>query len=154
SGPRNTIPGLRTRSPTSCCRTATLPARSPPPTTRSRSSTRSMGSEPAGPGDTPRTASPDRARRELSDTQFALAIGMPVFLLLVLVVAYPLGYAIWMSVHKIIFFGGYRSSFVGAANFVRVLSDANFWWSTWVTLRLTVEAVILTMLLGLTLALM
>jgi multiple sugar transport system permease protein len=96
----------------------------------------------------------DRARRELSDTQFALAIGMPVFVFLVIVVAYPLGYAIWMSVHKIVFFGGYRSTFTGWANFARVLSDANFWWSTWVTIRLTVEAVILTMLLGLALALM
>lgn len=101
-----------------------------------------------------RIATPARSRRELSDTQFALAIGLPVFVFLVLVVAYPLGYAIWMSVHKIVFFGGYRSRFTGAANFVRVLWDGNFWWSSWVTLRLTVEAVILTMLLGLALALM
>jgi multiple sugar transport system permease protein len=113
-----------------------------------------MASDQALPKAAARPALPVRTRRELTDTQFALAIGMPVFLFLVLVVAYPLGYAIWMSVHKIIFFGGYRTSFVGLANFARVLADADFWWSTWVTLRLTVEAVILTMLLGLGLALM
>jgi len=90
----------------------------------------------------------------MSDTRFALTIGIPVFVFLVLVVAYPLGYAIWMSVHKIIFFGGYRSQFVGFANFLRVLSDANFWWSSWVTIRLTIEAVVLTMLIGMSLALL
>jgi multiple sugar transport system permease protein len=113
-----------------------------------------MASDHAVPGSVAGAAGPARAPRELSDTQFALAIGMPVFVFLVLVVAYPLGYAIWMSLHKIIFFGGYRSHFVGLSNFARVLADANFWWSSWVTVRLTVEAVVLTMLLGLALALM
>lgn len=93
-------------------------------------------------------------RGELSDTQFALAIGLPVFVFLVLVVAYPLGYAVWMSVHKIVFFGGYRSTFVGLANFAKVLGDGNFWWSSWVTIRLSAEAVVLTMMIGLALALM
>lgn len=90
----------------------------------------------------------------MSDTAFALAIGLPVFVFLVVVVAYPLGYAIWMSLHKIIFFGGYRSSFIGLANFARVLGSGDFWWSTWVTIRLSAEAVALTMLIGLGLALM
>src|SRR5665213_4046771 len=103
-----------------------------------------MASDHAAPSDAASTAISVRTRRELTDTQFALAIGAPVFAFLVLVVAYPLGYAIWMSLHKIVFFGGYRSSFVGLANFDRVLYDANFWWSTWVTIRLTAEAVVLT----------
>lgn len=95
-----------------------------------------------------------RPRRELSDTQFAFAVGLPVFVFLVLVVAYPLGYAVWMSLHRIIFFGGYRSIFVGLKNFRHVLNDGNFWWSTWVTIRFTAETVVLTMLIGLGLALM
>ncbi len=95
-----------------------------------------------------------RRRRALSDTEFALAFGVPVLVFLVLVVAYPLGYAVWMSLHRIMFFGGYRSTFVGLRNFERVLVDAGFWWSSWVTVRLTAEAVVLTMLIGLGLALM
>jgi len=94
-----------------------------------------------------------RRRRELSDTQFALAIGAPVLAFLVLVVAYPLGYAVWMSLHRIIFFGGYRAVFVGLSNFQKVLADQDFWWSTWVTVRITAEVVVLTMLVGLGFAL-
>ena len=59
-----------------------------------------------------------------------------------------------MSLHRIIFFGGYRSIFVGLKNFRHVLNDGNFWWSTWVTIRFTAETVVLTMLIGLGLALM
>ena len=98
--------------------------------------------------------SPGRRRRALSDTEFAFAFGVPVLVFLVLVVAYPLGYAVWMSLHRIMFFGGYRSVFVGLQNFERVLTDAGFWWSSWVTVRLTAETVVLTMLIGLGLALL
>ena len=89
----------------------------------------------------------------MSDARFALLIGLPVFAFLVVVVAYPLGYALWMSLHRIVFFGGYRSTFVGLRNFRRVLTDPAFWWSSWVTVRLTVESVVLTMAVGLGLAL-
>lgn len=95
-----------------------------------------------------------RRRRQLSDTQFAFAFGVPVFVFLVLVIAYPLGYAVWMSLHHIMFFGGYRSTFVGLRNFEHVLGDAGFWWSTWVTVRLTAETTVLTMLIGLAIALL
>jgi len=90
----------------------------------------------------------------MSDTQFALAIGVPVLVFLVVVVIYPLGYAVWMSLHRIVLFGGYRSVFVGLHNFRTALRDGDFWWSSWVTIRFTVETVVLTMLIGLGLALM
>jgi multiple sugar transport system permease protein len=88
-------------------------------------------------------------RRELTDGQFALLIGLPVIVLLAVIVAYPLGYSAWMSFHRIMFFGGYRSKFVGLVNFEKVANDPDFWWSAWVTLRFTVESVVLTMALGL-----
>lgn len=92
--------------------------------------------------------------REFSDTQFALAVGVPVLVFLILVVIYPLGYAVWMSLHRIVLFGGYHSVFVGLRNFSSALGDGEFWWSTWVTVRFTTETVVLTMLIGLGLALM
>jgi multiple sugar transport system permease protein len=113
-----------------------------------------MASDHAPPSAAAGAVAPAGKRGELSDTQFALTIGIPVFIFLVLVVAYPLGYAVYMSLHKIIFFGGYRSKFVGLANFQRVLGDGEFWWSTWVSIRLTAETVVLTMIIGLSLALM
>jgi len=93
-------------------------------------------------------------RRELTDGQFALMIGLPVILLLVVIVAYPLIYSAWMAFHRIMFFGGYRTKFVGFKNFQTVLSDPEFWWCTWVTIRFTLESVILTMLLGLAIGLL
>ena len=63
-----------------------------------------------------------RSGRDLSDTQFALAMGVPVVVFLVLVVIYPLGYAVWMSFHRIMLFGGYHSVFVGLKNFERCIA--------------------------------
>ena len=72
---------------------------------------------------------------------------------LVLVVAYPLGYALWMSLHRILFFGGYGPRSSATDNFAKVATDPSFWWSTWVTVRFTLESVVLAMLVGLGLAL-
>jgi multiple sugar transport system permease protein len=95
------------------------------------------------------------ARRsgELSSFQFALLMALPVLVFLVLVVAYPLGYALWMSLHQIVFFGGYRANFVGLENFLEVLGDDDCWWSAWVSARFTIESVVLAMAIGLGLAL-
>lgn len=90
----------------------------------------------------------------MTDGQFAFMIGLPVVLLLVVIVAYPLVYSAWMSVHRILFFGGYHVRFVGLANFAKVLADPEFWWCTWVTIRFTLESVVLTMLLGLAIGLL
>ncbi len=90
---------------------------------------------------------------ELSNLQVSLLLALPVLVFLVLVVAYPLGYALWMSFHEIVFFGGYRATFVGLDNFVDVLTDRKFQKSLWITIRFTLEAVIITMIIGLLLAL-
>jgi multiple sugar transport system permease protein len=98
--------------------------------------------------------SPRTRQREMTDGQFALLIGMPVIILLAAIVAYPLIYSAWMSIQRVIFFGGYRTKFVGAKNFVKVFNDSDFWWSAWVTIRFTAESVILAMLLGLAIGLL
>ena len=97
-------------------------------------------------------ASPKRTT-ELSDFSFALLLALPVLVFLLLVVAYPLGYALWMSMHDITFFGGYRAEFVGLEHFVEILDKKSFWKSVRVTARFTAESVVLTMALGLILAL-
>jgi multiple sugar transport system permease protein len=93
-------------------------------------------------------------QREMTDGQFALLIGMPVIVLLAAIVAYPLIYSAWMSFQRVIFFGGYRTKFVGVKNFSKVFNDPDFWWSAWVTIRFTAESVILAMLLGLSIGLL
>lgn len=90
---------------------------------------------------------------ELTNLQFALLLAIPVLMFLVLVVAYPLGYAVWMSLHNIRFFGGYQATFIGLENFIAVLRSPQFWEATWITVHFTVKSVVLTMAIGLGLAL-
>ncbi|MGI9500073.1 MAG: carbohydrate ABC transporter permease [Geminicoccaceae bacterium] len=90
---------------------------------------------------------------ELSNLQFSLLLALPVLVFLLLVVAYPLGYALWMSLHEIVFFGGYKATFVGLDNFVDVITDRKFQKSAWITIRFTLESVLLAMIIGLLLAL-
>lgn len=91
--------------------------------------------------------------RELSNLQFALLLALPVIVFLLLVVAYPLGYSVWLALHQIQFFGGYSVEPVGLDNFRYVLGDSRFWNSAWISVRFTVESVVLAMLIGLGLAL-
>jgi multiple sugar transport system permease protein len=100
-----------------------------------------------------RIASLARRTAELTNLQFALLLAVPVVCFLVLVIAYPLGYALWLSFENIQFFGGYQADFVGLANYSDVLHDSAFWHSAMVSVRFTVESVILTLLIGLGLAL-
>lgn len=90
---------------------------------------------------------------EVSNLSFALTISIPVLLFLLVVVAYPLAYAFYLSFHDIRFFGGYSAEWAGLANYVKVFSDPTFWSSLGRTLRFTIETVILTLAVGLGLAL-
>lgn len=98
---------------------------------------------------------PSRApTKALSHLQFALMLTLPVLIFLVLLMAYPLGYAVWLSFHDIQFvFGKMRVDYVGLGNFVAVYQSAEFWHAVWISVRFTVESVALTILIGLGLAL-
>lgn len=90
---------------------------------------------------------------EMSNFQFALLVTIPVLCFLVIVVAYPLIYALWISFQEIGFFGGYSADYVGLKNYQAVLADPTFWRSLWVSTRFTAEAVVATLVAGLALAL-
>lgn len=92
-------------------------------------------------------------RAEVSNLSFALIISIPVLLFLLIVVAYPLAYAFYLSFNEIRFFGGYSADWVGLTNYANVVYDATFWSSLGRTLRFTVETVLLTLSIGLGLAL-
>ena len=94
-----------------------------------------------------------RRTAELTNLQFSLLLALPVLVFLLLVVAYPLGYALWMSLHEISFFGGYKAVFVGVEHFADVIGDRKFKKSLWVTVRFTLESVALAMVAGLLIAL-
>lgn len=90
---------------------------------------------------------------EVSNLSFALIISIPVLLFLLIVVAYPLAYAFYLSFNEIRFFGGYSADWVGLTNYANVFYDASFWSSLGRTFRFTIETVILTLSIGLGLAL-
>ena len=75
----------------------------------------------------------------------------PVFLFLCAVVIFPLLHAFWTSLHRV---RGVSSTFVGAQNYVRVLTDDAFWHSLAVSLQFTGACVTLHMVIGLGLALL
>lgn len=95
-----------------------------------------------------------KTRRELSDGQFAFMVGLPVVIVLASIIAYPFGYSVWLSFHRVVFFGGYRTNFVNVENYLSILSTRGFWWSVWVTARFTFETVVFTMAIGMGLALL
>ena len=89
----------------------------------------------------------------LSNLQFAMLLTLPVLLFLVVVIGYPLGYALWVSLQKVSFFGGFQTTFIGGQNYIDVFNSSAFWDSVIISLRFTVESVILTLLIGLGIAL-
>lgn len=98
-------------------------------------------------------AAPTHRSAEISNLSFALIISVPVLLFLLIVVAYPLAYALYLSFYEIRFFGGYSATFIGLDNYAKVFSDPSFWSSLGKTLRFTIGTVVLTLAIGLGLAL-
>ena len=94
-----------------------------------------------------------RKIKELTNLQFALVLTIPVVIFLVSIIIYPLVYSIWVSFHEITFFGGFNTKFVGLNNYKKILESPKFWQSLIVSFRFTVESVVLTMLIGLGIAL-
>ncbi len=93
-----------------------------------------------------RAALPPRTREALWGYTFLL----PALLLFVGTVAYPLGWAAWLSLYDWNFFGAKR--FIGLGNYARLVQDPQFWTSLRVTITWTVGVVPAILALSLPLA--
>src|SRR5260370_8818998 len=93
--------------------------------------------------------SSSRRSSELSNLRFALIVSIPVLIFLLLVVAYPLAYALYLSFNQIQFFGGYSAEWAAFTNYVNVVKDGDFCSSLWLTPLSTLEPLILTLALAL-----
>ncbi len=82
-------------------------------------------------------------RREMSAGRFALAMNLPTLICLGLVLAYPVGYALYLSVHRVGLAQLRRGefAFTGWENYGRVLEDPLFWIAIKNTLIFTVITV-------------
>ncbi|HEU0191859.1 MAG TPA: sugar ABC transporter permease [Mycobacterium sp.] len=83
----------------------------------------------------------------------ALALIAPAVILMLVVTAYPIGYAVWLSLLRCNLATPADTRFVGLANYQTTLTDS-YWWSAFaVTCAITVISVSIELVLGLALAL-
>ncbi|HEY9602299.1 MAG TPA: sugar ABC transporter permease [Allocoleopsis sp.] len=78
---------------------------------------------------------------------------LPAIILLLLVFAYPIGRAFWLSFFNQNLGTQLRSEFAGFDNYVRMVGDGRFWRSMWNTTIFTTASVLLELVLGMGIAL-
>jgi multiple sugar transport system permease protein len=106
------------------------------------------------------TAAPEApaAKKKLTDDRkserrLAYMLIAPAVFLMVAVTAYPIGYAVWLSLQRYNLATPDDVAFVGLDNYVTVLTDGYWWSAFWVTLSITVISVAIEFVLGMALAL-
>ncbi|HEX2297031.1 MAG TPA: sugar ABC transporter permease [Pseudonocardiaceae bacterium] len=99
------------------------------------------------------TATPRRTEGARAERRLAAWLCAPAVLVMVAVTAYPIGYAIWLSLLRYDLRFPQRQQFVGLDNYAAVLTDG-YWWSAFgVTVAITMISVAIELVLGLALAL-
>src|SRR5215212_11567646 len=101
-------------------------------------------------------ASQKRRSRGLSEKQLAFWMVSPSMLLIALVAAYPIIYAIWLSLHEYSVRQAGLSRWAGPfglRNYSTALQESAFWSAMMHTLIFTVSSVFLELLIGLAMAL-
>ncbi|BBZ51530.1 sugar ABC transporter permease [Mycobacterium heidelbergense] len=87
------------------------------------------------------------------ERRLAFMLVAPAAILMLAVTAYPIGYAIWLSLQRNNLATPHDTAFVGLANYQTVLTDRYWWTALAVTLGITVVSVSIEFVLGLALAL-
>ena len=87
-----------------------------------------------------------------AERRLALWLISPALVLMLGVTAYPVGYAIWLSLQRANLAAPNDTAFVGLANYQTVLTD-HYWWTAFaVTVGITVVSVVFEFALGMALA--
>ncbi|MFC7677050.1 carbohydrate ABC transporter permease [Mycolicibacterium sp. GCM10028919] len=90
---------------------------------------------------------------ERSERKLAFLLISPAVLLMIAVTAYPIAYAVWLSLQRYNLAAPDDTEFVGLSNYVTILTDGYWWTAFAVTLAITVVSVAIEFVLGLALAL-
>jgi multiple sugar transport system permease protein len=88
-----------------------------------------------------------------SERRLAYFLIAPAVVLMLAVTAYPIVYAVWLSLQRYNLATPDDTSFVGLGNYVTVLTDRYWWTALLVTLAITVVSVAIEFVLGMALAL-
>ncbi len=94
---------------------------------------------------------PTRARRP--ERRLAFILVAPAAILMLAVTAYPIGYAVWLSLQRNNLATPNDTAFIGLGNYQTILTDRYWWTALAVTLGITVVSVSIEFVLGLSLAL-
>jgi len=92
--------------------------------------------------------------RSRSEAWAAGAFVTPAALVILLVVAYPLVRALWLSVHDVVLTRPGEEPFVGLQNYATELGSVDFWSAVWRSLFFTVSSTAIELVLGVGLALL
>jgi len=91
--------------------------------------------------------------RGLSEKRLAFWMVSPSMVLIALVAAYPILYAIWLSLHEYSVRVAGLSRWAGFRNYSTALQDSEFWRALVTTLVFTASSVFLELIIGLVMAL-
>ncbi|HVW16828.1 MAG TPA: sugar ABC transporter permease [Solirubrobacteraceae bacterium] len=97
---------------------------------------------------------PRRRRRGLSERRLAAAMVSPSLVVIAVVAAYPIGYAIWLSLHQYSVIHPGLSRWVGFDNYSSALGSSDFWSATRTTFLFTAISVSLELVIGIAMALL
>lgn len=92
--------------------------------------------------------------RAEAERRLAWLLCAPVLAAMLMVTAYPIGYAFWLSLHRYDLRFPEQIQFVGLANYVSVLSSEVWWQALSNTLIITLGSVVLELVLGFAMALL
>jgi len=101
------------------------------------------------PADAPaENEKPHLTERALKERRLGLSLSAPAFIVMIVVTAYPLVYAVVLSLYKYRLTDPAGREFVGLRNYVTVLSDP-IWWNDFVTTAvITIASVVVELVLG------
>ena len=88
-----------------------------------------------------------------AEQRLAFILVAPAAFLMLAVTAYPIGYAVWLSLQRNNLATPRDTAFIGLANYQTILTDRYWWTALAVTLAITVASVSIEFVLGLSLAL-
>src|SRR3954454_14150228 len=99
-------------------------------------------------GDSTTKPRPRKSDRSLRERRLGLMLSAPAFVVMVLVTAYPLIYAVVLSLYSYRLTDPSGKEFVGLANYATVLTDPVWWTDFSTTLLITLVSVAVELVLG------
>ena len=103
-------------------------------------------------GGSPRRAKPGETDRAAAERKLGLKLAAPAAIIMLLVTAYPILYAIYLSLFRYDLRTPDQNAFIGLDNYILVLSSGVWWQAVLSTVIITVASVLLELVIGLAFA--